>query len=136
MFVKTHRDFSSASISLRSVCFSSFGESFAHASFSPSSIIFAQPKICTLKIHRPETDEILSRFWCEGCSKALCLAKTTSQKMPKFHRIRRIWITHFWLQYISKTPISAGLTPLILLARPIFSGRIFSSFWRASILKP
>ena len=42
----------------------------------------------------------MCRFWCEGRSKALCLARTTSRKMPKFHRFRRVRITSFRLHYI------------------------------------
>lgn len=38
--------------------------------------------------------------------------------------------------YTSKTPISAGETPDILLACPIVDGANFSSFWRASSRRP
>ena len=50
-----------------------------------------------LKILRPEKLVFLDRFWCGGHRKALCLSRTTSQKMTKILIFRRVRIILQWL---------------------------------------
>jgi len=56
--------------------------------------IFALPQRKTVckKFYEPETDEIMSRFWCGGRRKAFRLSRTTSRKMPEFHCFGRVRI--------------------------------------------
>ena len=46
--------------------------------------------------------EFLCRFWCRGRSKALCLSRTTSQKMPKILISR--WVRMFFQWFLNNPP--------------------------------
>ena len=112
----------------RHYCVKSLANTKVLASFLPCIAI----KIVWKKFNEPETDEILSRFWCEGRRKACRLSRTTNRKMPEFRCFRRVRITLRWLaigdsNYRKSLPLWEGKVPRHEADEVVNSGVIV--FW-------